>query len=62
MPDKVSPDVGEEEQRAAARAFVDKFMQPGKPCLMSYHDMSMCTKAYMEELYEYSRKKAGGEI
>ncbi len=62
MPDKVSPDASEEEQRAAARAFVDKFMQPGKPCLMSYHDMSMCTKAYMEELYEYSRKKAGGEI
>ena len=62
MPDKVSPDATEDEQRAAARAFVDRFMQPGKPCLVSYHDMSMCTRAYMDELYEYSRKKAAGEI
>ncbi|MBQ8831786.1 MAG: methyltransferase [Oscillospiraceae bacterium] len=58
VPDKVAPDATEEEQRAAAREFIDKFMQPGKPCLMSYHDMSMCTPAYMEELYAYSRKKA----
>ena len=60
--DKVDPNATEEEQRAAARAFIDKFMQPGKYCIFSYHDTSMCTPAYMEELYSYSRKKACGMV
>ncbi len=62
LADKVPEDATEEEQRAAARSFVDRYMQPGKPCLLSYNDFSMMTQAYAEELYEYSRKKAAGEI
>lgn len=62
MPDSVPQDASPEEHRAAARAFVDRFMKPGKPCLLSYHDMSMCTPEYLEELYSYSRKKACGMV
>ena len=62
MPDRVPEDASPEEHRAAARAFVDRFMKPGKPCLLSYHDMSMCTPEYLEELYSYSRKKACGMV
>jgi len=58
IPDELPENATEEEQRAAGRAFVDKFMQPGKPCVMSYNGMSMCTDAFMEEVYIYSRKKA----
>jgi len=54
-PEKMS----EDELRAAAREYVDKFMQPGKPSLFGY-DMACCTPAFREELYEYSRKKACG--
>ncbi len=57
MPEKVPADATEEEQRAAARALVDKYMQPGKPALISHYDYTMCTPAYQEELYAYSRKK-----
>ena len=47
----------DEEMRAAARAFVDKYMTPTKQCFFSYV-MKCCTKAFCDELYEYSRKKA----
>lgn len=57
-PDKIAPDATEEEQRAAARAFVDRYMQPGKPATVNHYDYSMCTPAYQEELYLYSRQKA----
>ena len=58
IPDEVPENATEEEQRAAARAFVDKFMQPGKCCVMSYYKNESLTAAYLEELYAYSRKKA----
>ncbi|HHT17727.1 MAG TPA: methyltransferase [Papillibacter sp.] len=46
----------EDEMRKAARDFVDRFMQPGKPCFYHYN-LSACTPAFCEELYSYSRKK-----
>ncbi len=55
-------DADEATQRAAARAFVDEFMQPGKPCLLNYNDRSRWTFAFMEELYIYSRKRACGMV
>ena len=53
----------DEDLRAAARAFIDKFMKPGKPCFIAY-DMSGKTanRAFRDELYEYSRKKACGML
>ena len=62
LPDKFDPNGPEEDQRAAARNFVDKFMQPGKPCLLNYNDRSTWTIPFMEELYSYSRKRACGMI
>lgn len=51
----------EEEMRQAARDFIDRFMQPGKPCFFHY-TMDCCTPAFCEELYAYSRKKACNEV
>lgn len=50
-------DKSEDEMRKAARTFVDRFMQPGKPCFFHY-TMECCTPAFCEELYAYSRRKA----
>ena len=47
----------EDDQRAAARAFVDRFCQPGKPSLMSMDAYSRSTPAFLDEIYEYSRNK-----
>lgn len=51
----------DDEMRAEARRIVDKFMQPGKSAYMGF-TMKCCTRAFVEELYEYSRKKCGGEL
>ena len=46
----------DDEMRQAARDFVDRFMQPGKPCF--FHSRHACfTEAFCEEMYEYSREK-----
>ena len=47
----------EEEQRAAARRFVDRFCQPGKPSVMSVEASRRGTPAFMDEVYIYSRAK-----
>lgn len=62
----VNPQISKEnksddEMRAEARRFVDRFMQPKKPCFFHY-TMDCCTRAFRDELYEYSRKKACGMV
>ena len=47
----------EEEQREAARAFVDRFCRPGKPSIMGIETTNRGTPAFMDEVYVYSRKK-----
>lgn len=46
----------EEEQRAAARRFVDQYCKPGKPAVMSIETTMRGTPAFFDEVYEYSRK------
>ncbi|MDR1589636.1 MAG: methyltransferase [Oscillospiraceae bacterium] len=53
--------MAESDVRAAARRFVDTFMQPGKPCFFGYV-MDCCTRVFRDELYEYSRKRACGLV
>ena len=50
----------DDEIRAAAREFVDKYMQPGKPCFFAF-SAATSNPVFGEELYAYSRKKACGE-
>ncbi len=58
MPELFDPKTTPEDvQRQKAREFVDRFLQPGKPCLLNFNGMQVLTPAYVEELYEYSRKK-----
>jgi hypothetical protein len=62
IPDQFDPAVTpEEDQRAAARKFVDRFCKPGKPALINYYGSSVLTPVFREELYRYSRIKLGGE-
>ena len=61
MPEQFDPKaLTEKEIRQKAREYVDRFMKPGKPSILSFNGMSVCTPEYLEELYEYSRKKACG--
>ena len=46
----------EEEQRAAARAYADKFCDPKKPSYLNFAGLRLLTPAYREELYVQSRK------
>lgn len=45
----------EEEQRAKAREYADRFCKPDKPSIFSYYGMANMTPAYAEELYKQSR-------
>ena len=45
----------EDEQRALAKAFADKFCNPEKPCFLNYSGAGLLTPAYREELYKQSR-------
>lgn len=47
----------EEEQRAAARDFVERYTKPGKPAIYStfYNPPGLLTRAFREELYKASR-------
>ena len=47
----------EDRQRELARAFVDRFCQPGKPSIMGMVASRRTTPAFLDEVYEYSRKK-----
>lgn len=49
--------LSEEEQRQAARKFVDRFCKPGKPTIMSIEADRRGTPAFMDEVYIYSRQK-----
>lgn len=46
-----------EEQREAARRFVDRFCQKGKPSVMSITAIRRGTPDFLDEVYAYSRKK-----
>jgi len=49
----------EEEQRAAAREYADRFCNPEKPSMFNFYGNMVLTRAYREELYMQSRKKYG---
>lgn len=59
MPDLYDPSVTtEEEQRALAREFANKFCRPDKPSTLNMYagvNHSILTNAYREELYKQSR-------
>ena len=46
----------EEEQRAAARAFAERYCKPGKPALLGVNAIARMTPAFEEELYIHSRR------
>jgi hypothetical protein len=60
----VSPEIfdpettSEEEQRAYARAYVERYCKPGKPSIFNFRNQSgkILTHAYNEELYKASRR------
>lgn len=52
-PEELSPTASEEEQRAAARAYADKFCKPDKPSILN-GGFNLPT-AFREELYKQSR-------
>jgi hypothetical protein len=60
VPEQLGPEAGEEEQRAAARAYVNKFCDPKKPAIFNMYGAAMLTPAYREELYKQSRIKFAG--
>ena len=54
----------EEEQRAAAREYAEKFCNPDKPSMLSMYalmEYQVMTPAFREELYISSRKKYLGQ-
>ena len=58
IPDLFDPAaVSEEEQRAAARAYADKYCDPEKPSTLNYAGAVLLTPAYREELYKRSRER-----
>ncbi len=51
------PDASEEEQRACARAFAQRFCKPGKTVSFSfYNNPNQSTQAFQKELYKASRE------
>jgi hypothetical protein len=64
IPDSYDPAAtSEEDQKAEARKFVDRFCKPGRSAVINsmYADPLLLTPAFREELYRYSRIKFGGE-
>jgi hypothetical protein len=51
----------EEEQRAEARKYADRFGKPGTSCIFSKYGFPIMTSAYREELYKYSREVFASE-
>ena len=60
IPDQYPPDASEEQQRAEAAKFVDKFCNPDRPAHLSFYGMPALTPVYREELYRLSRIKFSG--
>jgi len=58
IPDELPPDATDDDARAAARAFVDKFCSKDKPCTMGYGNTSS-NQAFRDEVYKLSRIKYG---
>ena len=57
IPDIFDPETtSEDEQRAAARAFADKFCDPKKPSYLNFYGAVVLTPAFREELYSRSRE------
>jgi hypothetical protein len=54
-PDALDAELSEDEQRAKAREYVDKFCDPAKPSFFNYNGMTMLTTAFRDELYKQSR-------
>lgn len=58
IPDQFDPETtSEEEQRAAAAEYVEKFCKPGKPSMISFYGAAALTPVFREELYKLSRIK-----
>ena len=56
IPDMYDPATkSEEEQKAAAIDFANKFCQPGRPSMMNHASTSILTPAFKEGLYRQSR-------
>ena len=61
VPEPFDPETtSEEDQRSAARHYVDRFCNPGKPTTLGFYGAMSLTPAFSDEMYEYSRKKYGG--
>ncbi|MBQ4596391.1 MAG: methyltransferase, partial [Firmicutes bacterium] len=54
-PDKVPEGASEEEQREAARRYVEEFCVPGKPSVLFWYGLEGMSAVYNEELYRQSR-------
>ncbi|MCL2137572.1 MAG: methyltransferase [Coriobacteriia bacterium] len=54
-PDPLAPDAADDDYRQAARDYVDRFCQPGKPSTLGFSPLA-ANPAFAEELYIYSRK------
>jgi hypothetical protein len=52
IPENIDSGLSDEELRASARAFADKFCNPGKPCLLNAKGIPI---SFREELYKASR-------
>ncbi len=62
IPDPLlSADATEEEQRAAAREYAERYCDPAKPTYFPVNGYSMLTPAFREELYVASRKLYAGQ-
>ena len=56
IPDLFDPETtSEDNQRAAARKFAEKFCSASKPSQFNFYGASVLTDAYREELYKQSR-------
>ncbi|MCL2227664.1 MAG: methyltransferase [Oscillospiraceae bacterium] len=54
-PAPIAEDATEEQQRAAAREYADKFCNPKKPSFFNFYSASKLTPAFREEMYKQSR-------
>ena len=59
IPDAIDPNASEEEQRAAARAYADKFCDPAKPCILNFYSNNEISLPFRAELYKQSRINYG---
>jgi len=60
LPEPFDPETAtEEEQRAAASKYADRFCRPDKPSMYSLYGITYMTPAFREELYRQSRINYG---